>query len=142
MITKLVTYQIDYGDDSGQSFTAPEGLTKAQIESITGRAIADAEYETLVTEQANAVTGFQTLPAFLKTMTADEAMTHIHSSVLDGKTEAQINTDIENLANSFAGMKNGLKTIGASLVAIRDILELIVKLLLFIRDLVIRYRMA
>ena len=90
--------------------------------------------------ESEAATGYQTLPAFLKTMTAAEATAFIHSSVLSGKTEAQINADIDALANTVAGMKIGLKTIGASLVAIRDILELIVRLLLFIRDLVIRFR--
>ena len=73
-------------------------------------------------------------------MTADEVVTHIHGAVLGGKTSAQIDLDIDNLANSVAGMKIGLKTIGASLIAIRDILELVAKLLLYIRDLVLKYR--
>lgn len=91
---------------------------------------------------AGAYTGYAELPEFLKTMTADNATAYIHGAVLGGKTEAQINADIDALANTVAAMKAGLKTIGGSLVAIRDILELVVKLLLYIRDLIIRYRSA
>lgn len=117
-----------------------EELQAAWDVYLAEQAAINAAAQVKATAETGAVTGYQTLPAFLKTMTADEAMTHIHSSVLSGKTEAQVNSDIDALANTVAGMKIGLKTIGASLVAIRDILELIVKLLLFIRDLVIRFR--
>ena len=138
-IKKLVMYMVTDGVNYA-SFPDMEGLTLAELVAKTGIQVIDANYEAQATAQSGAVIGFGGLPAFLKTMTADEAMTHIHSSVLGGKTEAQINSDIDALANTVAGMKIGLKTIGVSLVAIRDILELIVKLLLFIRDLVIRFR--
>ena len=138
-IKRVVEYRIQQGT-FGASFSDVEGLTKEQIEQRIGISLIDADYDLQVADEKRATDGFQTLPAFLKTMTAEDATAYIHSSVLGGKTEAEINADIDALPSTVAGMKVGLKQIGASLVAIRDILELIVKLLLYIRDLVIRYR--
>ena len=128
-------------DANGEPVTLDEGLIAAEVARLTAlQAAADAAAVVKTSAETDAVIGFHTLPAFLKTMTADEVVTHIHGAVLSGKTEAQINADIDALANTVAGMKIGLKTIGASLIAIRDILELVAKLLLFIRDLVLKYR--
>jgi len=59
---------------------------------------------------------------------------------LNGFTPTQVDVYVDGLPNTFAGIKTGLKKIGSALVGIRDILEIIAKLLMYIRDLVIRYR--
>ena len=92
------------------------------------------------TSQDEAVTNYTVLPDWIKTWTANDVSTYVHDNVLSGLDVAGVDAYVDNLPNTVAGMKTGLKQIGSALVAIRDILEIIAKLLMYIRDLVIRFR--
>ena len=101
------------------------------------------KYELMIVERqsiGDAVTNYAVLPDWIKTWTADDASTYVHDNVLSGLDVAGVDAYVDNLPNTVAGMKTGLKQIGSALVAIRDILEIIAKLLMYIRDLVIRFR--
>ena len=119
--------------------------TLADIEAewaiyLSEKAIQDT-FEAEKTQAENAaVAAYPNLPDWLKTVTAQQTADYIHQNILNGFTSVQVDTYIDGLPNTVAGMKTGLKQIGGALVAIRDILEIIVKLLMYIRDLVIRYK--
>ena len=99
------------------------------------------EFEAEKTQaEIDAVAAYPGLPDWLKTWTADQAAQYVHENVLNGLDAAGVDAYVDALPNTVAGMKTGLKQIGGALVAIRDILEIIAKLILYIRDLVIRFR--
>jgi len=104
------------------------------------RAEAQAERDLVSNATTSALADYSILPDWLKTWTANEASGYIHDNVLNGLDSAGVESYVDNLPNTVAGMKTGLKQIGNALVSIRDILEIIAKLLMYIRDLVIRFR--
>ena len=88
----------------------------------------------------NAITKYSQLPEWAKTGTAEDAETYITSQILNGQTEAEISAWIDANVTSLAQAKVAMKQIAGALVTMRGLFILIAKLLLFIRDLVIRFR--
>ena len=86
-----------------------------------------------------AVTGFKNLPNYA-TWTPTEAEDYVHDNVLNGwnKTEADawIDANVTNLAEA----KTALKLIAGALIDIRNILSQIVKIIMWLRNIIIRTR--
>lgn len=76
---------------------------------------------------------FTDLPEWASYTTA-EAVAAIHAAILGGDTLVQAQAKVDTLPNSFAGMKTGLKSAAAELVAIRGILEKMSKVIVYLRD--------
>ena len=100
------------------------------------------DYVEIARQQAeeDAINDYKVLPDWLKEWSANDAAAYVHDNVLNGFDAAGVDAYVDNLPATVEGMKTGLKQIGGALVAIRDILEIIAKLLMYIRDLVIRFR--
>ena len=90
--------------------------------------------------ESEALLYYPTFPAWLKEWTPQETAEYVHDNVMNGLDSTGVDAYVNGLPNTVAGMKTGLKQIGNALVSIRDILEIIAKLLMYIRDLVIRFR--
>ena len=104
---------------------------------INGNEIQDREE---FASMSTATIDYQLLPDWLKEWSANDAAAYVHDNVLNGFDAAGVDAYVDNLPATVEGMKTGLKQIGGALVAIRDILEIVAKLLMYIRDLVIRFR--
>ena len=103
-------------------------------------ATAQAEIDLVTNTENDAITKYSQLPEWAKTGTAEDAETYITSQILNGQTEAEISAWIDANVNNIASAKVALKQIAGALVTMRGLSILIAKLLLFIRDLVIRFR--
>ena len=94
----------------------------------------------------NAVTGYATLPDWIKDLTAQEANDYINGEIWNGMTIEQIETYIDenitgtNAAQLRAQMIGALKQTAGAIVAMRGFFIITMKLLIYIRDLVIRFR--
>jgi hypothetical protein len=104
------------------------------------------------TTEINAITDYASLSAWAKTGTAPEAEVYINSQIWNGQTIAQVNTWIDtNITNittanvsqintRLASIRAGLKLVSGAVITMRDLFILTSKLLIYIRDLVIRFR--
>jgi len=107
---------------------------------LSERTASKAESDLVTNTETNAVTKYAQLPDWVKTGTAEDAEIYITGQILNGQTKAEIEAWIDANVNSLAEAKVALKQIASALVAMRGLFILISKLLLFIRDLVIRFR--
>jgi len=107
---------------------------------VAERAEVQAEQDLVTDTETNAITKYSQLPEWVKTGTAEDAETYITGQILNGQTKAEIEAWIDANVNSLADAKVALKQIASALIAMRGLFILISKLLLFIRDLVIRFR--
>lgn len=93
-----------------------------------------------------AVTDYGTLAEWAKTGTAADAETYINAQVWSGQTQAQVNAWIDanvtgtTIATLRAQVVTALKLEAGAIIAMRGLFVLVAKLLLYIRDLVIRFR--
>ena len=126
------------------NISVPDNLTELELENLLkldGITLpANHPDREEFASMSTATIDYQLLPNWIKTWTADDASTYVHDNVLNGFSSVEVDAYVNNLPNTVAGMKAGLKQIGGALVAIRDILEIIAELLMYIRDLVIRFR--
>jgi len=132
-------------EENGKNFTflisdsiTLEELSNILAESGISQSINDITYQ--IESWSNNQVEFSNLPNWLKEWSGIDAASYVHDNVLSGLDSAEVDAYVDNLPNTVAGMKTGLKQIGGALVAIRDILEIIARLLMYIRDLVIRFR--
>lgn len=95
-----------------------------------------------LTNDETTVANFQLLPDWVKTISPDDAALYVHDNVLNGFEQVDVDTYIAGLPNTVAGMKTGLTQIAYALVDMRNLLGFIVKLLMYMRDLIIKYRQA
>jgi len=99
-----------------------------------------AEQDLVTDTETNAVTKYAQLPEWAKTGTAEDAEIYINNQIFSGQTEAEINAWIDSSVTSLAQAKVALKQIASALIAMRGLFILTSKLLIFIRDLAIRFR--
>ena len=107
---------------------------------LAERAADQAERDLVANTENNAITKYSQLPEWAKTGTAEDAEIYINENILNGQSEAEINAWIDANVTNIASAKAALKQIASALVAMRTLFILVTKLLLFIRDLVIRFR--
>ena len=102
--------------------------------------------------EKSAVTGYADLPEWMKTWTAQDAENYIHSQIFNGWTQAQaetwINTNLTNITAAnvsqintmLAGIRAGMILITTAILTLRGLFIIATRLLVHLRDLVIRYR--
>jgi hypothetical protein len=73
------------------------------------------------------------------TWTPAQVDTNITNLIFSGKTLAQVETDIDNLPATIAGMKTGLKSAAAQIITIRNILIKMGQLEAVLRDETFRF---
>lgn len=111
-------------------------LSDSQITSLLSTP-QSAEESSILQSFLDATTGFNNLPDWA-TDTAQQAADRITNAIFNGQTLAQVQTSIDNLPNSFPGMKTGLKQAADAIITIRAILTNIAKAVVFLRDYVIK----
>lgn len=107
--------------------------TEAELEAAWDAWVADQplrDAQILILQQA---VGFTDVPEWA-TYTTTEAVAAVHNAIEAGKTLAQIQAQVAGLPITFIGMKQGLNNVAVDIVAIRDILEKMAKLLVYLRD--------
>jgi hypothetical protein len=112
-------------------------LEDAEIEAALSEAATAAEVADLSATRA-ARGGFMALPNWA-TWSANEAEAYVHSNILAGQTQTEVNTYIDATVTSVAGARTAFKQIAASLIAVRVILEALAQAVVFIRQLVVRF---
>lgn len=120
-----------YGNGAGQNPTAVEFTPDIDA--------TEEPYLQKAFEYAVQVSAFESLPDWAN-WTGAQAENHIHNAILNGKTLAQLEQDIDGLPATVEGMKIGLKQVAAALVDIRSILEKLAKAIIYIRNLVMNLR--
>jgi hypothetical protein len=83
--------------------------------------------------------GLETPPDWAN-WTYQQAETHIKGAILDGKSQAEVDAQIDALPSTVAGMRAGLHQVAGALVAIRTILAAMSKAFVYLRNLIIRLR--
>lgn len=119
---------------------------------LAERAAAQAQRDLIANTERDAITNYAILPAWAKTGTATDAETYINGQVWNGQTIDQVNTWIDtNITNistanisqinaRLLAIRNGLKLVAGAVITMRGLFILTSKLLIYIRDLVIRFR--
>lgn len=109
-------------------------------------AAATAHQTTITTAQTEAVAGYAALPDWAHHLTAAEAETYINGQIWSGMSQAQVDAWIDanvtgtSLATALASVRVALKQTAGAVIAMRGLFVLTAKLLIYIRDLVIRFR--
>ena len=93
-----------------------------------------------ITNQQDALINYSALPDWAKTGTANEAETCITNQIFSGQTQAQVDAWIDTNVTNIATAKIALKQIAGAVITMRGLFVLTAKLLIYIRDLVIRFR--
>ncbi len=124
--------------------TEVEGI---EIDSSLGsQQIIDLLSTPQTTEESNSIlafvnssTDFASLNGWF-TWSKEEAVSHVVNAVFSGKTLAEVDADIDALPANVAGMRQGLHNAAAQIIAIRNLLTFIVRVVVFLRDYAIRLR--
>ena len=135
----LYTDILEWRDPNTTKPTEAECLAEWDV-MLAERATAQAESDLVTNTEADAVTRYSQLPTWAKTGTADEAETYIINQIFSGQTNAQVDVWIDANVTNIATAKTALKQVAGAIFKMRDLFILTSKLLIFIRDLVIRFR--
>ncbi len=144
MIQKLAQYKIQLpGVEIG--FSGPEGMTIAEIKAFLAASpgldsLADADWDAAVAVQKDAVINYAVLPDWVRTGTAADAEAYITNQIWNGLTLAQIQSYIDTNVVDLASAKAALKQTATAVITLRGLFILTAKLLIYARDLVIRFR--
>lgn len=148
--------------DAGLPAISTDGTGKDAITEFS-RTLTIAEWysylliaDPIAAAQADAITGYTALSDWVKTGTADQAETYINNQVWNGADIGTINTYIDaqiptvtgaslataltSINTTMAGVRTVLKVAAGAIIGIRALFILTSKLLIHIRDLVIRWR--
>ena len=93
-------------------------------------------------DEANAVAEFPNLPNWVRDWTPQQAGDYLTNLVFNGVDIPAMEAQVDNLPNTIAGMKQGLKTVGEAIIELRDAMAIEAMLILLMRDLVIKYKEA
>lgn len=96
--------------------------------------------------------GYPLLPNWAKTGTADQVETYLTEQIFNGQTQAQVEAwidanimdittaNVSQINIRLATIRQGLKLAAGAIITMRGLFILTAKLLIYIRDLVIRFR--
>jgi hypothetical protein len=147
----LYTDILEWRDPNTTKPTEAECIAEWNV-MLAERAAAKAQEDLVRNTETSAVTNYAILPTWAKTGTAAEAETYINAQIWNGQTQAQVDAWIDaNIANittanvsqiniRLTGIRAGLKLAAGAILATRSLFILTSKLLIYIRDLVIRFR--
>lgn len=128
-LLRLTGFTFIYGNGEGQSPT--------EIEFTPDIDKTEEVYLQDVFTFAASLSSFENLPDWAN-WTPQQAENHIQNAILNGKTLAELELEIDDLPATVAGMKTGLKQVAAALVDIRAMLKKLAKAIIYIRNLTLR----
>lgn len=146
--------QLSYGDPA-DIVTVFDTDNQAAVQAVyNAHTVTADELEVLTARDVKnaAIVDYNNLAAWARTGTASEAETYINSQVWNGQTIAQVNAwvdaNITNISTANVAQINarldfirqGLKLAASAIINMRGLFILTAKLLIYIRDLVIRFR--
>lgn len=137
-MNKIISIKIISGEGISQ-YLFDDGITLADMEQAIGQPLP-LEFLDQYNSDRDAVTKFSQLPDWMKTWTAEQAAQYVHDNVLNGFERANVDTYVASLPNTVAGVKTGMVQIGYALVDIRNMLSIIARLLIYLRDLILKYK--
>jgi hypothetical protein len=133
--------------------TAGLPATWAQVDTFNHvqagfiRPLTDAEWTQFLqlTDTAGynkniAVTNYSTYPDWARTFTPTDAETYINGQIWGGYTIVQATSYINSTVTDLASAKTAMIQIATAIINMRGLFIITAKLLICIRDLVIRYR--
>ena len=141
----LYTDILEWLDPNTTQPTEAECLAEWDV-MLAERAADQAERDLATNTETNAVTKYLQLPEWAKTGTAEESETYITAQIFSGQDIAQVETWIDaNInASNAAQLRTQViavfKVIAGAIINTRGLFILITKLLIYIRDLAIRFR--
>jgi len=113
---------------------------------LAEKAAEDAEIALISETEQSAITGYATLPDWMKTLTAQEANDYINGEIWNGMTIEEIEAYIDaNITGTTVAQLRGqlivaLKQTAGAVIAMRGFFIVTMKLLIYLRDLIIRFR--
>ena len=113
---------------------------------LAERAAEKAAQDLVRDTETSAITNYANLPTWAKTGTADEAETYITNQIFNGQTQAQVDAwiDANITGTTITALRTqliaALKITAGAVITMRGLFILTSKLLIYIRDLVIRFR--
>lgn len=88
---------------------------------------------------ASSAKDFDALPNY-GIWTPQEAYNNTFNAILSGADKATVDAQIDALPNTIAGMKTGLKALALEVITIRLILATALKMIAYLRNLVVKLR--
>lgn len=121
--------------------SVPDNADEAALDAIVAAHNPALPAPSAVGEQLanDARVAFRNLPNYA-TWTPQEAYDNTFSAIFSGDPIETINANIDAVPFTATGMRNSLKAMAAEIVTIRRILATVVKMLAWLRDVVIRTR--
>ena len=105
---------------------------------LVEKVITDAEETQFEENETIARTGWKDLGDWIVTFTPDEAELYVRNQIFDGIEPSALDTWIDTNVTDLASARTALKFIGANIMTIRTILSIIAKVILYIRDILIK----
>ena len=105
---------------------------------VVEKAALDAEETQLEENEDTARTGWKDLGDWIVTFTPDEAELYVRNQIFDGIEPSALDIWIDTNVTDLASARTALKFIGANIMTIRTILGIIAKVILYIRDILIK----
>lgn len=140
MIKKFVIYQV-VTEEGTTYFVDREGLSQEeinnQLEKMGFSSVIDNDWEETVLAESNARTGWKDLGDW-STWTPQEAQDYVTAEILNGWDKATANQWIDDNVDDIASAKSALKLIAGNLITLRSIVGVIAKVILYIRDILIK----
>lgn len=148
-VVKIIANTFAY-DAQGNLVELDDSAIAIEIERLQGIADAQAAFDAEKTQaETDAVTNYQVLPDWVKTISADDAAAYVHDNVLNSMDQTALDALIDNRfsgVTTFAAaaplILDTFKDIGGQLIMFRDMMQIVIKLLMYIRDLIIKYRQS
>jgi len=146
VIKKFVIYQV-VTEEGTTYFVDREGLSQEeinnQLEKMGFSSVIDNDWEETVLAESNARTGWKDLGDW-STWTPQQAQDYVNAEILNGWDQAQIDSYIDanitgtNVTQLRTQTVAALKLLSGNLITLRNIVGVIAKVILYIRDILIK----
>lgn len=123
--------QLEYANGDDNSPTA--------IIFIPDLSIQEQDYLAKIISYVSSLNDFENLPNYA-TWTPQEGYDNTFNAIFNGANQTTVDAQIDALPNTVAGMKTGLKALAAEIITIRLILAIIIKMIAYLRNLVVKLR--
>ena len=141
----LYTDILEWLDQNTTQPTEAECLAEWDV-MLAEWAASKAERDLVTDTETNAVTKYAQLPEWAKTGTAEDAEIYITNQIFNGQDITQVeawidaNINASNAAQLRVQVIAAFKVIAGAIINTRGLFILVTKLLIYIRDLAIRFR--
>ena len=141
----LYTDILEWQDQNTTQPTEQECLDEWDV-MLAEWAEAKAQEDLIASAEQSAITDYATLPEWMKDLTAQDATDYINGEIWNGMTIEQIEAYIDaNITGTTIAVLRGqmivaLKQMAGAVIAMRGFFIVTIKLLIYLRDLIIRFR--